>query len=304
MTVPIHQIGLAEVERIHRQMEKVREEVGFEGDLQAFFAYLDDDPRFYFEQEEELLNGYRALRETVHAAAHDLFARFPRADYEIRPVEAFRAKSYSDAGYQAPSPDGSRPGVFHVNTYDLSARPKWHMESTFLHEAVPGHHLQKALKYELEELPRFRRFGAYTAFTEGWGLYAESLGKELGVYQDPYQYFGSLSAELWRALRLVVDTGLHAKGWTREQVLDYMYAKTPVKETGAVSEAERYIANPGQALAYKIGQLEIRALRTRAEEALGDRFDVKAFHAQVLEDGELPLDVLAAKIERWIEEQG
>lgn len=297
----IHQIGLDEVARIQAQMAQVMEEVGFEGDLKGFFEYLNTDPKFYFEKEEDLIAGYNALRAGLDAAAPKLFGRIPKAGFEIRPVEAFRAKSAAGGSYMSPSADGSRPGVFYVNTYDMSARPKWAMESLFLHEAIPGHHFQGALAVELDHLPSFRRFGGYTAYSEGWGLYAESLGKELGAYQDPYQYFGALAAELWRAIRLVVDTGLHAKGWTRQQVLDYMYANTAVQEARAVSEAERYMAIPGQALAYKVGQLKIRELRTRAESALGDRFDIKGFHSQVLEDGELPLSVLDNKINRWIE---
>ena len=299
----IHQIGLDEVARIQGQMSQVMETVGFDGDLKAFFEFLNNDPQFYYEKEEDLIAGYNALREGLDAAAPKLFGRMPKAGFEIRPVEAFRAKSASGGSYMSPSPDGSRPGVFYVNTYDMSARPKWAMESLFLHEAIPGHHFQGALAVEFDHLPSFRRFGGYTAYAEGWGLYAESLGKELGVYQDPYQYFGALAAELWRAIRLVVDTGLHAKGWSRQQVLDYMYANTAVQEARAVSEAERYMAIPGQALAYKMGQLKIRELRTRAEAALGERFDIKGFHAQVLEDGELPLSVLESKIDRWIESQ-
>ncbi|MGW8368679.1 MAG: DUF885 domain-containing protein [Gammaproteobacteria bacterium] len=300
----IHEIGLAEVARIHGQMQAVIDEVGFEGSLQDFFAFLNDDPRFYFDSEEELLTAYRSLMSDLDVKALKLFDRLPRTGYEIRPVESYRAKSASGGSYVSPSPDGSRPGVFYVNTYDLSARPRWGMESLFLHEAVPGHHFQNALAIELTDLPRLRRFGGYTAYGEGWGLYAESLGKELGVYQDSYQYFGALAAELWRAIRLVVDTGLHHKSWSREQVLEFMYSNTAVKEARAVSEAERYIAIPGQALAYKIGQLQIRSLRDEAEAAWGDDFDVKAFHRQVLDDGELPLDVLAAKIRRWNDERG
>jgi len=299
----IHQIGLDEVARIQGQMAQVMETVGFDGDLKAFFEFLNTDPQFYFEKEEDLIAGYNALRAGLDAAVPAMFGRIPKAGFEIRPVEAFRAKSASGGSYMSPSPDGSRPGVFYVNTYDMSARPKWAMESLFLHEAIPGHHFQGALAVELDHLPSFRRFGGYTAFSEGWGLYAESLGKELGAYQDPYQYFGALAAELWRAIRLVVDTGLHSKDWSRQQVLDYMYANTAVQEARAVSEAERYMAIPGQALAYKMGQLKIRELRTRAEAALGDRFDIKGFHAQVLEDGELPLSVLENKIDRWIESQ-
>jgi uncharacterized protein (DUF885 family) len=299
----IHEIGLREVARIQAEMAAVMEQVGFKGDMQAFFDYLNSDPKFYFTREEDLIAGYNALRERLDQAVPAMFSRMPKAGFEIRPVEAFRAKSASGGSYMSPTPDGSRPGVFYVNTYDLSARPSWAMESLFLHEAIPGHHFQGALAVELDQLPSFRRFGGYTAYSEGWGLYAESLGKELGMYQDPYQYFGALAAELWRAIRLVVDTGLHSKDWSRQQVLDYMYANTAIKEARAVSEAERYIAIPGQALAYKIGQLKIRELRTRSEKALGEKFDIKAFHAQVLEDGELPLSVLETKIDRWVASQ-
>ncbi|MBA3563441.1 MAG: DUF885 domain-containing protein [Gammaproteobacteria bacterium] len=296
----IHQIGLDEVARIHGEMRKVMEQVGFEGDLPAFFEFLDTDDQFYFDDKEALLSGYRSLRDDVETKTLEIFNAMPKADFEIRPVEPFREQSAAGGSYMAATPDGSRPGVFYVNTYDMSARPKWAMESLYLHEAVPGHHFQISIQRELEELPRFRRFGGYTAYSEGWGLYAESLGKEIGVYEDPYQYFGALAAELFRSIRLVVDTGLHAKGWTREQVLDYMYENTAINEARAVSETERYIAIPGQALAYKIGELKIAELRQRAEEELGEDFDVKEFHAQVLGTGALPLDVLEAKINRWI----
>ncbi len=296
----IHEIGLAEVERIHGTMQAVMDEVGFEGTLTEFFEFLNSDPQFYFEERDQLIDGYRALREEVHAKALKVFDRLPKADYEIRAVEPFREKTSSGGSYMGASPDGSRPGVFYANAYDLKARPIWAMQSLFLHEAIPGHHFQGALTLEIEDMPRFRKFGGYTAYSEGWGLYAESLGKEIGMYEDPYQYFGALNAELWRAIRLVVDTGLHYKGWTRQQVLDFMYDNSAVKEVRAVAEAERYIAIPSQALAYKIGQLKISELRARAESALGDRFDVKAFHRQVLEDGPLPLSVLDAKIDRWI----
>ncbi len=299
----IHQIGLDEVVRIHGEMAGVMEQVGFEGTLHEFFDYLNSDPQFYAKTREELIDGYYALRDDVHAKALKLFYAFPKSDYEIRAVEPFREKSASGGSYTAASPDGSRPGIFYANTYDLSARPKWAMESLFLHEAVPGHHFQNALHRELEDLPSFRRFGGNTAYGEGWGLYSESLGKELGVYTDPYQYFGALNAELWRAIRLVVDTGYHYLGWTRQDVLDYMYENSATKEARAVSEAERYIAIPSQALAYKIGQLKILELRARAEAALGNDFDIKAFHQQVLEDGELPMAILEAKIDRWIADQ-
>jgi uncharacterized protein (DUF885 family) len=232
-----------------------------------------------------------------------LFDVFPETRFEVRRVEPFREKSASGGSYSRGSPDGSRPGIFYANAYDIKARPIWAMESLFLHEAIPGHHFQISIQQEMDDLPRFRRFGGFTAFSEGWGLYAESLGKELGVYTDPYQYFGSLNAELWRAIRLVVDTGIHAKGWSRQAVLDYMYANSAVKPARAVSEAERFMAIPGQALAYKIGQLKILELRERAEQALGDDFDVKAFHRLVLIDGALPLSLLETKVDRWVAEQ-
>lgn len=300
----IHQIGLDEVARIHAQMRQVQQQLGHQGTLKAFFEQVKADPKNYFASEDELLGAYRDFRATVEPKLPQLFGIRPKADFEIRPVEAFRAASSSSGQYNGPSEDGSRPGIFYVNTFDLRARPRWALESLYLHEATPGHHFQIALQRELTDLPRFRRFGGETAFAEGWGLYAESLGPELGVYTDPVMRFGALDAELWRAIRLVTDTGIHAKGWSRQQVLDYMYANSPAEPTRAISEAERFIAIPGQALAYKIGELKIRELRTRAETALGQRFDVRAFHRQVLQDGSLPLDVLEVKIDRWIAAQG
>ena len=300
----IHQIGLDEVTRIHAEMEQVMQQVGFKGSLQEFFKHVTSDPKFKFASEEALLAAYNGLRSKVEAGVPVLFSLTPKAAFEIRPVEAFRAASAAGGSYMSPSEDGSRPGIFYVNTHDLPSRKTWDMESLFLHEAIPGHHFQIALQQELTGLPKFRRFGGETAFAEGWGLYAESLGKELGVYTDPYQYFGRLQAELWRAIRLVVDTGLHSKDWTREQVIDYMKTNSATSDTEAVAEAERYIAIPGQALAYKIGELKIKELRAKAEQALGDRFDIKAFHAEVLKDGSVPLEVLEAKIDRWIAAQG
>ena len=299
----IHQIGLDEVARIHVEMQKVMEEVGFDGDLEEFFEYVNTDPQFFFDEPEQLIQGYRDMADHVNELAKNLFEIFPKTGFEVRRVEPFREKSASGGSYMAGTPDGSRPGVFYANAYDLSARPNWAMESLYLHEAIPGHHFQIMIQRENEELPEFRRFGGVTAFTEGWGLYAESLGKEIGVYTDPYQYFGGLNAELWRSIRLVVDTGIHAKGWTRQQVLDYMYENSAVAEARAVSDAKRFMASPGQALAYKVGQLKIRDIRTRAEERLGDKFDVKAFHSQVLKDGAMPLSMLEAKIDRWVESQ-
>jgi uncharacterized protein (DUF885 family) len=299
----IHQIGLDEVKRIHAEMEALKTTMGIQGTLKDYFAAMKADPNNYFGDELELLAAYGSFRSTIEPKLASLFDIQPKADFEIRPVEAFRAASASSGQYNGPSEDGTRAGIFYVNTFDLRARPRWALESLYLHEATPGHHFQIALQRELTDLPKFRRFGNETAFAEGWGLYAESLGKELGVFTDPVMQFGALDAELWRSIRLVADTGIHAKGWTREQVLDYMYANSPAEPTRAIAEAERFMAIPGQALAYKIGQLKIRELRNRATSALGDKFDVKAFHREVLKDGSLPLDVLEKKIDRWIAAQ-
>ena len=299
----IHQIGLDEVARIHGEMQRVMQQVGFKGSLNEFFKFMNTDPQFFFDKREDLIAGYEALRGKVNPQLPKLFEILPRADYEVRAVEPFREKSAAGGQYQAASEDGSRPGIFYANAYDLRARQKWAMEALSLHEANPGHHFQISIQREQKNLPKFRRFGGYTAYSEGWGLYAESLGPELGMYTDPYQYFGRLEGELWRAIRLVVDTGLHSKGWTREQVLEYMDANSSAAEARRVSEAERYMAIPGQALAYKIGQLKITELRARAEKELGPKFDVRKFHTAVLADGALPLDVLEAKIDRWIASQ-
>lgn len=297
----IHQIGLDEVARIHGEIRKVMAEVKFQGSLQDFFKFMQNDPRFVFKDEPALLAHYRGLEAKINRKVPELFSLTPKAPFEIRPVEAFRAQSAAGGSYMRPSEDGSRPGIFYVNTYDLPTRKTWDAEDLYLHEAIPGHHFQLALQQELSGLPKFRRFGGATAFTEGWGLYAESLGKDLGVYSDPYNYFGYLQNELWRAIRLVVDTGLHSKGWTREQVIAYMLENSAESETQSTAEAERYMAIPGQALAYKIGELRIMQLRKRAEQALGTRFDIREFHAEVLKDGAVPLDVLERKIDRWIE---
>lgn len=299
----IHQIGLDEVARIHGEMRDVMQQVGFKGELQDFFTFLTTDKQFEFSSEQALLDAYNGLRERIDARIPEQFSLLPKAGFEIRPVEAFRAAASAGGEYSSPSADGSRPGIFYVNTYDLPTRKTWDMEDLYLHEAIPGHHFQIAIQQELGDVPAFRRFGGTTAFAEGWGLYAESLGKDLGVYSDPYRYFGRLQGELWRAIRLVVDTGLHAKGWTREQVIAYMHDNSAVTDVDAIAEAERYMAIPGQALAYKIGELKIQELRKRAREKLGERFDIREFHAQVLKDGALPLDVLDAKIDRWIAAQ-
>lgn len=296
----IHQLGLDEVERIHGQIRKLMVEAEFKGTLQEFFRFMQDDPRFSFKDEASLLAFYRGLEAKVNLRVREQFSLLPKAPFEIRPVEEFRAKSAAGGSYQSPSEDGSRPGVFYVNTYDLPTRKTWDAEDLFLHEAIPGHHFQLALQQELKGLPAFRRFGGETAYIEGWGLYAESLGKSLGVYESPYDHFGYLQNELWRAIRLVTDTGLHSKGWTREQVIKYMLDNSAESETQATAEAERYIAWPGQALAYKIGELRIQQVRAKAEKELGDKFDIREFHAEVLKDGSVPLDVLTAKIDRWI----
>jgi uncharacterized protein (DUF885 family) len=299
----IHEIGKREAQRIFAEMERVREEVGFEGTMPEFFEHLRTDPQYYYETEEEILQAYDDLRDSIDPKLDKAFNVKAKAPYVIQAVEPFRAQSMAAAQYFPGTPDGSRPGIFYVNTYDLPARPKWVMEALSLHEANPGHHFQISISQEMEDLPAFRRFGGYTAFVEGWGLYAESVGEELGLYTDPLQYFGSLHFDIWRANRLVVDTGMHALGWTREDAIEWMVSNSPITDTDVVAEVERYIAIPSQALAYKIGQLKIRELRNKAEAALGDRFDVRAFHDLVLTAGSLPLFVLEAEVDRWIERQ-
>ncbi len=299
----IHALGLSEVARIHAAMHRVMQRMGFNGTLAEFFRHTRDDPRFHFDSRADMLAAYNALKPRARAAADRLFSLQPKADFEIRLVEPFRERSASSASYQAGAADGSRAGIFYINGFDLQARPTWSVESLYLHEAVPGHHFQIMIQQEMHSLPKFRQFGGITAFSEGWGLYAESIGDEMGFYQQPIMQYGALSAELWRAIRLVVDTGIHHYGWSRQQVLDYMYANAPVAEARAVSEAERFMALPGQALAYKVGQLKISALRARAEARLGDDFDVREFHAEVLGSGALPLSTLEKKINRWIDSQ-
>jgi len=297
----IHDLGLKEVARIRGEMEQVKDQVGFKRDLPAFFKYLQDDPKFYFTKPEDLLQGYRDLQKLIDARLPKYFADRPKANYEVRPVEPFRAQSAAGAMYQAPSADGSRPGIFYVNTFNLRSQPKYGMETLSLHEASPGHHFQISIQQELTGLPRFRRFGAdYVAYVEGWALYAESIGKEMGLFTDPYQYYGRLSDEMLRAMRLVVDTGLHTRGWSRERAIKYMLDNSSMAPSDVQAEVERYIAMPGQALGYKIGQIKIRELRNKAEAALGARFDIKEFHSQILRDGALPMDVLEAKVDRWL----
>lgn len=300
----IHDIGLAEVARIQAEMETIKTRVGFIGSLQDFFVFLKTDARFQYpntpEGKEQYLTDARAFIAQVMEAAPQWFSTLPKAELEVRAVEPFREATASIAFYNAPAPDGSRPGIYYVNLSDMTQVLKPQIEGISYHEGAPGHHFQIAYAQELGEMPRFRRFGGYGAYAEGWGLYAEGLGKEMGFYQDPYSDFGRLSTELWRAVRLVTDTGLHAKRWSREQAIDYFRQNSLLSERDIVKEVERYITNPGQATSYKIGELKIEELRDKARAALGDRFDIKAFHAVVLGSGSVPLDVLEEQVNAWI----
>jgi uncharacterized protein (DUF885 family) len=296
----IHRIGLAEVARLHREMETVKAQVGFTGTLQQFFEHIRTDPKFKPKSREALQQGYVAIGKRLDATLPTMFSTIPRTPLEIRPVPALTEKGAARGSYQGGTVDGSRPGVFYFNAYDLPSRTTPGMETLYLHEGAPGHHFQISLAQENERLPSFMRFGGNTAYVEGWGLYAETLGRELGVYTDPYQYFGYLDSQLFRAIRLVVDTGIHSKGWTRDQTIQYILDNSSRGRSNATAETERYIAIPGQALAYKIGQLKISELKARAQKALGPRFDIREFHAQVLMTGALPLAVLERKIDDWI----
>ena len=299
----IHQFGLDEVSRILNEMKQVKKTVGFDGDLPAFFEFLRTDDQFYFDSEQAVIDGYNGVKDKINARVGQLFEIFPKADYEVRAVESYRAASSAGASYQMPAPDGSRPGIFYINTHNLKAQPKFLMETLSIHEAAPGHHFQIAIQQEVEGLPAFRKFGGYTVFAEGWALYAESLGKEMGLFTDPYMWYGRLVDEQLRAMRLVVDTGLHAFGWSREKAIKFMLDNSSMAESDVVAEVERYIAIPGQALAYKTGERHIRMLRKRATEKLGDNFDIKKFHTQILIDGALPMPILETKIDRWIAQQ-
>ena len=299
----IHAIGLSEVARIKHEMDALRVKVGYKGDLNAFFHYLNTDPRFTFKSEKALLDGYNSVYAKIEKGVPRDFSIQPKAKFEIRPIEAYRAASSAGGEYQPPSEDGSRPGIFYVNTFDLPSRKTWDMEDLFLHEAIPGHHFQLSIQQEQTGLPMFRRFGGFTAFIEGYALYCETIGYEMGMYTDPYQEFGQLQAEQFRAMRLVVDTGLHSKGWTRDQAIKYMLDNSAMSKTDVTAEVERYIAMPGQALAYKTGQMKITELRAKAAKELGKKFDVRAFHTVLLKDGALPLAVLEEKIDAWIASQ-
>jgi uncharacterized protein (DUF885 family) len=300
----IHELGLSEVARIAKQMDDIRVQVKFKGDKAAFFAFVRDDAQFKPKTREGFIAGYKAISKDVQTRVAKLFALQPKTKFEVRPVPSYSEREQAGAYYESGTPDGKRPGVFYLNTYDLPSRSTMTMETLFLHEAIPGHHFQISLAQENTALPPFMRFGGNTAFSEGWALYAESLGSELGLFTDPWQKLGRLSDEMLRAMRLVIDTGLHSKGWTRDQSIEYFLANNPVSDTEARAEVERYIADPGQALAYKIGELKIRELRTRAEQKLGKQFDVRQFHKQVLETGSLPLAILEKKIDAWIARGG
>ena len=295
----VHAIGLAEVERIRAGMDGAIAATGFAGTFHDFARFLRTDARFYFETPDALLAAYRDICKRADPELVRLFGRLPRLPYGVKPVPAYAEKSQTTAYYEPGSPAAGRPGYFFANTYDLPSRPIWEMEALALHEAVPGHHLQIALAQEMEDVPEFRRHGRFTAFVEGWGLYAESLGSEMGFYAEPYALFGRLSYEMWRAIRLVVDTGMHWRGWSRQQAIDYFKDNSGKAEHDIIVEVDRYIVWPGQALAYKIGEMKIKELRARAARALGTGFDLRAFHDVVLGAGALPLDVLEERVAAW-----
>lgn len=299
----IHETGKQEVERIRAEMDAVIEEVGFDGTFDEFLQHLRTDPKFYYEDPDELLEAYKAISKDLDAQLVKLFGRLPRMPYGVKPIPEATAPDTTTAYYMRPAGDGSRAGYYYVNLYEPETRPKYEMDVLSVHEAVPGHHLQIALAQELEGLPKFRRYGGETAFVEGWGLYSESLCQELGACDDPYSHFGQLTYDMWRAVRLVVDTGMHYMQWSREEAIDYFKENAAKSEADIVNEIDRYIAWPGQALAYKIGQLRIMELKAEAKKELGDDFDIKAFHDTVLGNGAVPLNVLERIVRDWIAER-
>jgi uncharacterized protein (DUF885 family) len=296
----IHETGLREVAKLRAEMDEVIRQTGFSGDFAAFLAFLRSDPRFYAKTPEELLKEAAWIAKRMDGKLPALFGKLPRKPYTVEPVPAHIAPKYTAGRYVAPPEGGTQPGIYWVNTHALDMRPLYNLEALTFHEAVPGHHLQGALAQEQEALPNFRRYSYISAYGEGWGLYSEWLGLEAGFYTDPYSNFGRLTYAMWRACRLVVDTGIHSKGWTRQQAVDYLAGNTALPLHEVETEIDRYISWPGQALSYKLGELKIRELRQRAEQALGERFDVRAFHDRVLQDGSVPLTVLEASIDEWI----
>lgn len=296
----IHAIGLSEVKRIRGEMDALIARTGFHGDFHAFCQYLRTDPNFFFTNKDDLLNAYRVNAKLVDPELSRIIGKLPRLQYGVRAIPSFMEKSQTEAYYDPGSAAAGRPGYFSVNTYALNMRPKWEMETLALHESVPGHHLQISLAQEMENVPEFRKYSSYTAFVEGWALYCEGLGRELGRYQDPYSQFGQLTFEIWRAIRLVVDTGIHSMHWTRQQAIDYFRENSAKTDQDIIVEVDRYIAWPGQALAYKIGQLKIKELRAFATSELGPKFDERAFHDEVLDSGALPLDVLETRVKAWV----
>lgn len=300
----IHALGLSEVSRLRGEMEKAKQRLGFQGDLPTFFAAMRGDPRYYYPDGPSLLAAYRSLAKRIDPLLVKIFGTLPRTPYGVEPIPEALAADTTTAYYMPPAADGSRAGNFYVNLYKPEVRPRYEMVALALHESVPGHHLQIARAMELTSLPNFRKHGGTTAFIEGWGLYAESLGTEMGLYDDPADAFGQLTYEMWRAVRLVVDTGLHDRGWSRQRAIDYFLANTAKTEHDVTNEVDRYIADPGQALAYKIGELKIKELRVRATTKLGTRFDLRAFHDMLLSEGALPLDLLEVRVNDWIAAQG
>ena len=299
----IHRIGLDEVRRIRDEMQKIITEVGFEGTFQEFLTFLRTDPQFYFDNPDDLYQEYLATSKRLDPELVKLFGKLPRMPYGVKPIPESIAPDTTTAYYNSPAADGSRAGVYYVNLYKPEVRPKYEIEVLSVHEAVPGHHLQIALQQELADIPMFRRFQGFTAFVEGWGLYSERLGYDMGLYQDPYSRFGQLTYDMWRAVRLVVDTGMHYKGWTRQQAIDFFKDNAAKTEHDIVNEIDRYILWPGQALAYKIGQLKILQIRARAEIQLGEDFEIRAFHDELLGAGALPLDLLEQRMDKWLAAQ-
>ena len=300
----IHNIGLKDVDRIHNEMREIMTKVKFKGTLQEFFVFMRDDKQFYYPQTDEgkarYLKEAVELIDTMKAKLDGLFITKPKADLIVKQVEPFREKSAGKAFYQRPAPDGSRPGIYYANLYNMANMPTYQMEALAYHEGIPGHHMQLSIAQEIENFPKFRKFGSYTAYIEGWGLYSELLPKEFGLYSDPYSDFGRLAMELWRACRLVVDTGIHAKKWTREKAIDYLVQNTPNARDDSVRAIERYIVLPSQATAYKVGMIKILELRALAQKALGDKYDIREFHDVILKNGAVPLTVLENLINEWI----